>query len=123
MIEPRLEDALLGCIMSDSSKLDIVKPWVTDDEFFYANLNRRIWKTMLKLDERGHDIDVNTVCNSIERVGTDTGLAYTISGYLELVVSVNKVEDYAKLVHSSYLRRKLKNQVQHIEQYTDTIRS
>ena len=119
MIEPRLEDALLGCIMSDSSKLDIVKPWVTDDEFFYANLNRRVWKTMLKLDERGHDIDVNTVCNSIERVGSDTGLAYTISGYLDLVVSVSKVEDYAKLLHSNYLRRKLKNQVQHIEQYTE----
>ena len=119
MIEPRLEDALLGCIMSDSSKLDLVKPWVTDDEFFYANLNRRVWKTMLKLDERGHDIDVNTVCNSIERVGSDTGLAYTISGYLDLVVSVSKVEDYAKLLHSNYLRRKLKNQVQHIEQYTE----
>ena len=118
MIEPKLEDALLGCIMSDSSKLDIVKPWVTDDEFFYTNLNRRIWKTMLKLDERGHDIDVNTVSNSIERTSSDNGLTYTIIGYLELVVSVSKVEDYAKLLHSSYLRRKLKNQVQHIEQFT-----
>lgn len=118
MIEPKLEDALLGCIMTDSSKLDIVKPWVTDDEFFYTNLNRRIWKTMLKLDERGHDIDVNTVSNSIERTSSDNGLTYTIIGYLELVVSVSKVEDYAKLLHSSYLRRKLKNQVQHIEQFT-----
>ena len=119
MIEPKLEDALLGCIMTDSSKLDIVKPWVTDEEFFYANLNRRIWKTMLKLDERGHDIDVNTVSNSIERTSSDNGLTYTIIGYLELVVSVSKVEDYAKLLHSSYLRRKLKNQVQHIEQFTE----
>ena len=118
MIEPKLEDALLGCIMTDSSKLDIVKPWVTDEEFFYTNLNRRIWKTMLKLDERGHDIDVNTVSNSIERTSSDNGLTYTILGYLELVVSVSKVEDYAKLLHSSYLRRRLKNQVQHIEQFT-----
>ena len=118
MIEPKLEDALLGCIMTDSSKLDIVKPWVTDEDFFYANLNRRIWKTMLKLDERGHNIDVNTVSNSIERTSSDNGLTYTIIGYLDLVVSVSKVEDYAKLLHSSYLRRKLKNQVQHIEQFT-----
>ena len=119
MIEPRLEDALLGCIMTDSSKLDIVKPWVIDDEFFYTNLNRRIWKTMLKLNDRGHDIDVNTVSNSIDRVSSDNGLTYTITGYLDLVVSVSKVEDYAKLLHSSYLRRKLKNQVQHIEQFTE----
>ena len=117
MIEPRLEDALLGCIMTDSSKLDIVKPWVTEEEFFYTNLNRRIWKTMLKLDERGHDIDVNTVCNSIERTSFDNGLSYTITGYLELVSSTSKIEDYAKLLHSSYLRRKLKNQVYDIEKY------
>ena len=119
MIEPRLEDALLGCIMTDSSKLEIVKPWVTDDEFFYATLNRRIWKTMMKLHERGHDIDVNTICNSIERTSTDNGLTYTITGYLDLVYSTSKVEDYAKLLHSSYLRRKLKNQVQYIEQFTE----
>ena len=119
MIEPRLEDALLGCIMTDSSKLEIVKPWVTDDEFFYATLNKRIWKTMMKLHERGHDIDVNTICNSIERTSTDNGLTYTITGYLDLVYSTSKVEDYAKLLHSSYLRRKLKNQVQHIEQFTE----
>ena len=86
MIEPRLEDALLGCIMSDSSKLDVVRPWVIDEEFFYTNLNRRIWKTMLKLSDRGHDIDVNTVSNSIERVSSDNGLSYTITGYLDLVV-------------------------------------
>tara|TARA_R110000824_G_scaffold88230_8_gene217036 strand:+ start:1408 stop:2739 length:1332 start_codon:yes stop_codon:yes gene_type:complete len=118
MIEPRLEDAFLGCIMTDSSKLDIVKPWVIDEEFFYTNLNQRIWKTILKLDERGHNIDVNTVCNSIERTSSDNGLSFTITGYLELVISTSKVEDYAKLLHSNYLRRKLKNQVQHIEQYT-----
>ena len=117
MIEPKLEDALLGCIMTDSSKLDIVKPWVTEEEFFYTTLNRRIWKTMLKLDERGHDIDVNTVCNSIERTSYDNGLTYTITGYLELVSSTSKIEDYAKLLHSSYLRRKLKNQVYDIEKY------
>ena len=119
MIEPRLEDALLGCIMTDSSKLEIVKPWVTDDEFFYATLNKRIWKTMMKLHERGHDIDVNTICNSIERTSADNGLTYTITGYLDLVYSTSKVEDYAKLLHSSYLRRKLKNQVQYIEQFTE----
>tara|TARA_R110000824_G_scaffold77097_9_gene195156 strand:+ start:4652 stop:5983 length:1332 start_codon:yes stop_codon:yes gene_type:complete len=119
MIEPRLEDALLGCVMSDSSKLDIVKPWVTDIDYFYSTLNRRIWKTMLKLDERGHDVDINTVCNSIERTSSDEGITYTIVGYLDLVVSVSKVEDYAKLLHSSYLRRKLKTQVHHIQQYTE----
>ena len=119
MIEPRLEDAFLGCIMTDSSKLDIVKPWVTEDDFFYTDINRRIWKTMLKLDDRGHDIDAMTVSNSIEKKSTDTNLTYTILGYMELVVSVSKIEDYAKLLHSNYLRRKLKNQVQHIEQYTE----
>jgi replicative DNA helicase len=105
--------------MTDSSKLDIVKPWVTEDDFFYTDINRRIWKTMLKLDDRGHDIDAMTVSNSIEKKSTDTNLTYTILGYMELVVSVSKIEDYAKLLHSNYLRRKLKNQVQHIEQYTE----
>ena len=118
MIEPRLEDAFLGCIMTDSSKLDIVKPWVTEDDFFYTDINRRIWKTMLKLDDRGHDIDAMTVSNSIEKKSTDTNLTYTILGYMELVVSVSKIEDYAKLLHSNYLRRKLKNQVQHSFPYS-----
>jgi len=36
---------------------------------------------------------------------------------MDLVVTSEKVEDYCKLLHGSYLRRKLKNQVYHIEKF------
>tara|TARA_R110002020_G_scaffold58750_4_gene160973 strand:- start:8522 stop:9853 length:1332 start_codon:yes stop_codon:yes gene_type:complete len=117
MIEPRLEDTLLGCIMNDSSKLELVKSWAPEDDFFYSKLNKRIWKTMLKLSDRGHEVDINTVCNSIERNKFDDNLTYTILGYMDLVVTSEKVEDYCKILHGSYLRRKLKNQVYHIEKF------
>jgi len=119
MIESKLEDTLLGCLMLDSSQINTVKSWIPEDEFFYSDLNQRIWKTILKLENRGHDIDVNTVVNSIDKKDYDDGLVYTITGYLDSVVSSSKAETYAKLLHSNYLRRKLKNQVQHIERFTE----
>lgn len=115
MIEPRLEDTLLGCVMQDSSKLTLVKSWIPEDDFFYSDLNKRIWKTILKLEDRGYEIDVNTVCNSIEKTKFDNNLTYTILGYMELVVSTERTSDYCKLLHAEYLRRKLQTQVYGIQ--------
>lgn len=115
MVEPRLEDTLLGCVMQDSSKLTLVKSWIPEDDFFYSDLNKRIWKTILKLEDRGYEIDVNTVCNSIEKTKFDNNLTYTILGYMELVVSTERTSDYCKLLHAEYLRRKLQTQVYGIQ--------
>lgn len=115
MIEPRLEDTLLGCVMQDSSKLTLVKSWIPEDDFFYSDLNKRIWKTILKLEDRGYEIDVNTVCNSIEKTKFDNNLTYTILGYMDLVVSTERTSDYCKLLHAEYLRRKLQTQVYGIQ--------
>ena len=119
MIEPRLEDTLLGCLMQDSSKLTLVKSWIPDDDFFYSDLNKRIWRAILKLEQRGYEVDVNTVCNSIEKTKYDNNLTYTILNYMDLVVSTSKIEDYCKLLHAEYLRRKLKNQVYGIQKNID----
>jgi replicative DNA helicase len=115
MVEPRLEDTLLGCVMQDSSKLTLVKSWIPEDDFFYSDLNKRIWKTILKLEDRGYEIDVNTVCNSIEKTKFDNNLTYTILGYMDLVVSTERTSDYCKLLHAEYLRRKLQTQVYGIQ--------
>jgi replicative DNA helicase len=115
MVEPRLEYTLLGCVMQDSSKLTLVKSWIPEDDFFYSDLNKRIWKTILKLEDRGYEIDVNTVCNSIEKTKFDNNLTYTILGYMDLVVSTERTSDYCKLLHAEYLRRKLQTQVYGIQ--------
>jgi replicative DNA helicase len=101
--------------MQDSSKLTLVKSWIPEDDFFYSDLNKRIWKTILKLEDRGYEIDVNTVCNSIEKTKFDNNLTYTILGYMDLVVSTERTSDYCKLLHAEYLRRKLQTQVYGIQ--------
>jgi len=109
-----LEEALLGCILKDSSQLGAVKSWVPTYDFFYSDFNQRVWKAMIKLDGLDSDIDLNTVSGGMEKYDTDRTPMYKLTEFLDMAVSPSKAEGYAKILHSSWLRRRLDRQAHEI---------
>mgnify|MGYP003627640765 CR=1 FL=1 len=117
-METDLENKLLGCVFLDNKQLSVIKPWVSEVEFFYSDFNRRVWNCMIRLDSEDNDIDQVIVASTMKKVSTDKLVGYTLTSYSEDVAAPSKAESYAKILHSEYLRRKLRIQVQKIEQYT-----
>ena len=106
-----LERTLLGCLITDSDYIDSVKQYIPNENFFYSAFNQKVWKAVDKLYSKGANIDLVTVC---EEVGNDVdghSSKYEISGFLDSVISASSSIDYAKRLHSYYLRRILHKQV------------
>ena len=110
-----LEKALLGCLITDSEYIDSVKKYIPDETFFYSAFNQKVWNAINGLYSRNGKIDLVTVC---EEVGNDVDghtSKYEISGFLDSVISPASSVEYAKRLHSYYLRRILYEQVHGIK--------
>ena len=109
-----LEQALLGCVITDSKYIDSVKQYIPNKDFFYSSFNQKVWLAIDKLHSKGKEIDLVTIC---EDVGNDVdghSSKYEITGFLDAVVSPSSAEEYAKRLHSYYLRRILHSQIHDI---------
>ena len=85
-----LEQALLGCLITNSDYVDSVKQYIPQDDFFYSSFNQKVWNAIDILNTRGEDIDLITVC---EEVGTKVdgySTKYEITGFLDTVTSASK---------------------------------
>jgi len=109
-----LEQALLGCLITNSDYVDSVKQYIPEDDFFYSSFNQKVWNAIDSLNTRGEDIDLITVC---EEVGTKVdgySTKYEITGFLDTVTSASNAVLYAKKLHAYYLRRVLYVQINEI---------
>jgi len=106
-----LEQAFLGCIITDSSYIDSVKQYITDKEFFYSSFNQKVWTAIDGLYSKNKEIDVITICEEVGGKVDGYSSSYEIAGFLDKVVSPSSCVGYAKRLHSYYLRRVLYNQM------------
>tara|TARA_X000001388_G_scaffold72312_1_gene62870 strand:+ start:936 stop:2267 length:1332 start_codon:yes stop_codon:yes gene_type:complete len=106
-----LEQAFLGCIITDSSYIDSVKQYITDKEFFYSSFNQKVWIAIDKLYSKNKEIDMITICEEVGSKVDGYSSSYEIAGFLDKVVSASSCVEYAKRLHSYYLRRVLYNQM------------
>lgn len=105
------EDSLLGAVMFDNSLVDeaiaLVRP-----EDFYTPSRRVVFEAMISLAAKGSKIDITTLkvelesTKNLERAGGVTALA----GLYGLYVAVVSVKDYANIVRSKALYRKIYKQ-------------
>tara|TARA_R100000700_G_scaffold10918_5_gene15911 strand:+ start:1186 stop:2520 length:1335 start_codon:yes stop_codon:yes gene_type:complete len=106
-----LEQALLGCLISDSKYIDSVKQYIPNKEFFYSSFNQKVWLAVDKLNSSGKNIDLITVCEEVGNDNEGHNPKYEIVGFLDNVVSASSAVEYAKRLHAYYLRRVLHNQM------------
>ena len=109
-----LEQAFLGCLITDSSYIDSVKQYITEKEFFYSSFNQKVWLALDNLYSKNKEIDVITICEEVGGKVDGYSSKYEITGFLDKVVSPASSIEYAKRLHSYYLRRVLYNQMKDI---------
>ena len=110
-----LEKTLLGCLISDSEYIDSVKQYIPDETFFYSEFNQKVWKVINDLHSRNEKIDLITICEEVGGKVDGYSSKYEITGFLDSVASPASSIDYAKRLHSYYLRRILYEQVYGIQ--------
>ena len=113
------EKALLGSVLMDNNCLSRVKPWIPTEDVFYAKINQKIWKCMLRLDTKNEAIDIITIHSEYKERSSNKDDFYYISGLQEEVPTSTNAELYAKKLHEYWLRRKLIKQTRRILQLSD----
>ncbi|MEO8193895.1 MAG: replicative DNA helicase [Gemmatimonadales bacterium] len=102
------EQAVLSAMLMDQDAVLRATEHV-DDTMFYREGNRRIFRAMLSLSERGDVIDPLTLSEELSRTGElqSSGGKEYISFLVDAVPTSANVEYHAKIVREKALRRRL----------------
>ncbi len=102
------EQSILGGLMLDNSKWDVVGDRVIEDDFYRQN-HKLIFRVIAKLAGNGSALDVVTVAEELERIGeleNAGGMAY-LGLLVEKTPSAANVRAYAEIVHERAVLRRL----------------
>ena len=114
-----LEQALLGCLIQDPNQIDKVLSWITAEDFFCSEFNKKVWKAIKRIYNSKDQVDLNTISNEVSLGDSGRHAMYEITGFLDKVVSPSYAVTYAKMLHNYYLRRMLNKQMSAISNDID----
>ena len=103
-----LEEAVLGAMMLERSAvsevIDILKP-----DVFYKEAHKKIYNAILKLFDKGSQIDILTVTNELKSSGEldMVGGPYYITMLTSRISSTANIEFHARIVIQKYIQREL----------------
>tara|TARA_R110002072_G_scaffold83910_1_gene190168 strand:+ start:2538 stop:3917 length:1380 start_codon:yes stop_codon:yes gene_type:complete len=102
------EQSILGGLMLDNSKWDVVGDRVIEDDFYRQN-HQLIFKSIAKLASAGSALDVVTVAEELERDGEleNAGSMAYLGLLVEKTPSAANVRAYAEIVHERAVLRRL----------------
>jgi len=99
------EQALLGCIITGGEReQEIGLAWIRDENAFYTEDNKIIWKAFTELYRDNVTIDFVTVNDKVKDM-TGKSMAYYITGLAESIPTKANVQQYAKIVWEKYIQR------------------
>ena len=102
------EQSILGGLLLDNSKWDVVGDKVIEDDF-YRQDHRLIYRMIARLANAGEPADVVTVAEELERINeleNAGGMAY-LGELVEKTPSATNVRAYADIVHERAVLRRL----------------
>ncbi len=111
------EISVLGCGFLEKAALDKIMDEVSDD-MFYSDANRIIYKAMKELHTNGIPVEINTVCNeldkskSLSKVG---GVEY-LTEIINSVPSTANLSYYINIIHEKEVLRNLINKATKIQE-------
>ena len=102
------EQAVLSAMLMDRDAVDRVNE-IVDDTMFFREGNRRIYRAMVALSERGDVIDPLTLSEELARRGElqQSGGKDYVSFLVDAVPTAANVEYHARIVREKALRRRL----------------
>jgi len=99
------EKALLGCVVTGGEReQEIGLAWIRDENAFYSDDNRKIWKAFRELFKDNIDVDFVTISDKVKDM-TGESMAYYITGLAEAIPTTVNVEQYARIVWEKYIQR------------------
>lgn len=103
------EQSVLGAVLIDANCLSQVMEILPNAEYFHLYNNREIYNAMLDLFVSSRPVDFITVLEQLKNNNTfdeASGKVYLMQ-LVDLVPSVSRVADYARIVRDKYLVRSL----------------
>ena len=99
------EQALLGCALSGGEReIEICLAWIRDNNAFYDDKNKNIWKAIQELYRNNVEVDLITLSDKMKDM-TGDAQAFYITGLTEQVPTVANITEYARIVWEKYIQR------------------
>ena len=99
------EEAILGSVLIGGNiEIELAMAWIREDEAFYSDKCRNIFKCMKELYNDKTPIDVITLSDKVQEMFGIKDSLY-IMDLQDNVVSKSKVEHYSKIVWERYIQR------------------
>jgi len=99
------EEAVLGSILLQPELYDKIAAWIRDDNAFYQNNNKKIWKAIVELHKERTPVDSLTVFEKCKTMFGDKITAYELTGLSESVPTTSNAEYYAKIMWEKHIQR------------------
>ena len=111
------EISVLGCGFLDRTALDKIMDEVSD-EMFYDPKNRTIYKAMKSLHQNNIPVDVNTICNELDKDKSlsDVGGVEYITEIINSVPSTANLNYYIKIIFEKSVLRNLIEKADRIQE-------
>jgi len=101
-----LEEAILGCLLSEKNAFNVVEPYVNKKEVWWTTRNWLLYKKIASMKKRGEDVDLITVSSSMSKEESKVMDNYWLSGLAtENQVTVFSSKTYAIKLYEKYLLR------------------
>ena len=101
-----LEEAILGCLLSEKGSFNVVEPYVNNREVWWVEKNWLLYKKIASMKKRGEDVDLITVSSSMSKKESEIMDNYWLSGLAtENQVTVYSSKAYAIKLYEKYLLR------------------
>lgn len=105
-----LEEAVLGALLVDKNVISTLVDILQEDSF-YDERHRVVYRAMLRLFEKGNPIDILTVAQELRQMGDleKVGGAYYLTELANRVASAANVEYHSRIVLQKFVGRELIN--------------
>jgi replicative DNA helicase len=102
------EESVLGCVLIDNESIFDVA-YFLKPEFFYREINNKIFSHMLEMSRERRPIDLITLCDELRDAGwlEEVGGEAYIIGLINTVPTSVNVMHYAKIIEEKAVRRQL----------------
>lgn len=103
-----LEDAVLGAMMLEREKIDLVID-VLSEKHFYQPENQYVFRAVRSLYEAGEPIDLLTVTNQLRKTGEIemAGGPYYLASLTNKVASAANIEYHSRILTQKFIQREL----------------
>lgn len=103
-----LEEAVLGALMIDREALNIVADLLVP-EAFYTPAHQAIYRSIMRLHERQHPVDLLTVTEELRKCGEldAAGGSYYLVELTNCVASAANIEYHARIIQQKHIQRQI----------------